>query len=323
MGTFVQHLHTVLLGGDGRWQVDGYHLKKSITSWQPVAHDGLHQGLSLLVLVLVGDLDLELFHQLGGLVLFELHDGVKHLVDGVQDEHVETTDESFTSNLVPLLGLGVVELISPKTLHELDGLNLELGGVDLGKLLDGEGPVVQTGAETNGSLARVNLDVSHGRVLIGVGGDNDVHALNDTLEGLHTENTRTGTRNGEIPQVSSVKQMQSVETRKHLLSGNLLHPLLRLCACKSKTQNLASGPIYAKYPNRIKGIKKEPAFYYSSRVHLSYKALLCEDCYPEVSQQELQNEIGYSRYTRKSLARWRMHESWGTPGPSVTSRTPK
>ena len=160
-----------------------------------MAHDGLHQGLSFFVLILIGNLDVKLLHEGSGLLLLEVHDGIEHLEDGVQDELVETTDESFTSDLVPLLGLGVVELVSPETLHELEWLDLELAGVDLSELFDGEGPVVQTGTEANGSLGWVDHHVSHWGGLVTVGGNNDVDVLNNTLESLQQ---RMWVENGNI-----------------------------------------------------------------------------------------------------------------------------
>ena len=37
-------------------------------------------------------------------------------------------------------------------LHHLVELDAELGGVHLGELLEGEGPAVETGAETDGTV---------------------------------------------------------------------------------------------------------------------------------------------------------------------------
>ena len=43
---FVQHVGSVLLGGGGGRQMDNDHLEHSLTSWQPVPHDSLHQRLA-------------------------------------------------------------------------------------------------------------------------------------------------------------------------------------------------------------------------------------------------------------------------------------
>lgn len=47
LGTFVELLHTVVLGGQWRWQVDGNHLEKGLTSWEPVAHEALEEWFAL------------------------------------------------------------------------------------------------------------------------------------------------------------------------------------------------------------------------------------------------------------------------------------
>ena len=48
--------------------------------------------------------------------------------------------------------------LTPKFLHKFFGVNTEFGGVDFGELFEGEGPTVETGSETNGSVSRVNAD---------------------------------------------------------------------------------------------------------------------------------------------------------------------
>ena len=47
LGTFVQLFHTVVLGGQWRWQVDGNHLEESLTSWEPVTHEALQEWFAL------------------------------------------------------------------------------------------------------------------------------------------------------------------------------------------------------------------------------------------------------------------------------------
>lgn len=70
----------------------------------------------------------------------------------------------------------------PETLHHLVLVNTELLGVTDSELADGEGPAVQTGTESNGTLLGVDLDVTKG--LVKVHGDDDVDGLNGTGEGL-------------------------------------------------------------------------------------------------------------------------------------------
>ncbi len=68
-----------------------------------------------------------------------------YLVDGIQHKLTETTNVTLAAcGLAPFPFLGIIELISPETLHELGRLNFELGGVNFGKLFQGESPPVET-----------------------------------------------------------------------------------------------------------------------------------------------------------------------------------
>lgn len=84
--------------------------------------------------------------------------------------------------LGPLLGLGVEEVVAPEALHHLGLVDAELLRVLDGELTDGEGPAVQTGAEGDGSLVWIDLDIAER--LVEVGGDDDVDGLNGPREGL-------------------------------------------------------------------------------------------------------------------------------------------
>merc|ERR1719429_566336 len=116
--------------------------------------------------------------------LLEVHDGIKHHVDGVQHVHVEGSLVVIVLGFGPLLGLGVEEVLSPELLHHLVHINSELGGVHLSELLQSEGPAVETRSKTNGGIVDIHSDHSHGTVIISVGGDNHVDVLHDPLEGL-------------------------------------------------------------------------------------------------------------------------------------------
>lgn len=70
----------------------------------------------------------------------------------------------------------------PETLHHLLPVNTKLLGVPRGELTDGEGPAVETGAEGDGTLVGVDLDIAER--LVEVGGDDDVDGLDGTREGL-------------------------------------------------------------------------------------------------------------------------------------------
>lgn len=81
-----------------------------------------------------------------------------NLVDGVQDVLGEPSHVgSILGRAGPLLLLGAVVPVSPQVLHQLRLLDLELGRVHLGELLQGEGPAVKSRAETHGSLVRRDL----------------------------------------------------------------------------------------------------------------------------------------------------------------------
>jgi hypothetical protein len=70
----------------------------------------------------------------------------------------------------------------PKTLHHLVLVNTELLRILGGELADGEGPSVQTGTESDGTLLGVHLDIT--KSLVVVGGDDDVDGLDNTGEVL-------------------------------------------------------------------------------------------------------------------------------------------
>lgn len=181
---FVELLGTVLTGSDWGWQVDGDHLQQSVASWEPLSDHGLHQRLAFEVLLVLRELDFELGDELGRLFLVEVHDGIEKGEDWRQDELAVASDVAVATRLVPLSSLGVVELVSPKTLHELCDLNLELGRIHLSELLEGVGPAVEAGTEADGAVFRGDLDFAHWTIVVTVGGDNDVDVFDDSLEGL-------------------------------------------------------------------------------------------------------------------------------------------
>ena len=184
--TFVQGLDSVSLSGGGRRQVDDNHFQHGLTSGQELSHNGLEQGLTLLVDLVLRELDLELLEKLRDLVLLEVHDGSEDSEDGVQNERVEGSLQGLSISVGglggPLLGLGVEVVVSPKLGHQLVLVNTELLGVSASELSQGESPTVQTGGESNRTLVGVDLNVSERGV--GVGGDNDVDGLDGSAEGL-------------------------------------------------------------------------------------------------------------------------------------------
>jgi len=163
------------------------HAQQSVSGWQPSLHDRLHQRLASwldLVLVLGQDLDGELLDQLQVLLLSEVHDRRDNLEDRVQHELDETAGVALGVGLCPLLLRWRVEVVAPEALHQLWHLDLELGRVELGELLEGERPSVEASAETDCALGWVDGDVAHWPLFVTVCGDDDVDVLDNTLEGL-------------------------------------------------------------------------------------------------------------------------------------------
>ena len=126
-------------------------------------------------------------HDLVGFLHLFVHDGSEGLVDGIEDPLDESTLGGGLGHLLdPLLGLGVVESIAPEVPHHLVQVDLELGGVHLGELLEREGPAVEAGTETDGTVSGRDVQAAHWTFLIGatVSSDDDVDVLDDSREGL-------------------------------------------------------------------------------------------------------------------------------------------
>lgn len=185
-GTFVQVLNTVLLSGLGGGKVADEHFKKSLGSWEELAHDSFEEGLAKEILLLTLEDDVEGLEHLGVLLNLAVHDGIEELVDGFEDELSEGTSKGLTLLvdllLGPLAGSGIVEVVTPKLAHHAILGDTELAGVHVGELGEGETPTVETGTEGNSSLGRVDLDVTEKLVL--VGGNDDVGGFDGTGETL-------------------------------------------------------------------------------------------------------------------------------------------
>lgn len=181
-GTLVEELDTVLLGLDGRGEVDDNHLEEGVGSGEELAHDGLEEGLLAKVLLLRVELDVKGGDHLLVLLGLELHDRVEELVDGAEDELAVTTLEGLSGGILgalgPLLGGGVKEVVTPEALHELVLLKTELLGVHVGEAGESETPSVETTSEGDGTGRGVDLELSHHGVL--VRRDDDVDGLNGT-----------------------------------------------------------------------------------------------------------------------------------------------
>ena len=92
--TFVEKLGTVLLGDDGRWQMNGNHGEEDVTGREPLFHDQFQQWLATfveLVAIVTLQLDVQFFQQGCVVVLLAIHDRSENLEDGIEDELAETT----------------------------------------------------------------------------------------------------------------------------------------------------------------------------------------------------------------------------------------
>ena len=105
--TLVESLSTVLLGSNGRRQVDTDHLQHGIGGRQELAHDDLKKSLALKFLVLVGKLHAKLVNKSEDLLTAVVVDSTEDLEDGVQDELVEGALGTFLGGVGPLFGLHV------------------------------------------------------------------------------------------------------------------------------------------------------------------------------------------------------------------------
>jgi len=114
------------------------------------------------------------------------NDGGSELNDGIHDEGTESSLKGLSlissGILLPLLGGGIIIVITPKFLHKLVGLSVELGGINVGESGNGEGPTFLSGTEGGGSLGGVNLKFTH--IFLLVSSDNDINHINTSDEVL-------------------------------------------------------------------------------------------------------------------------------------------
>jgi len=183
--SLVESLGTVGLGLGWGWEVKGDHLEERLGGWEPLAHDGLDERLLHEVLLIGGESNTDHVDELGVLLLVVVHDELEHLEDWLEDELTETTDKRLAGGvgtllLGPLTGLDVEEVVTPHLLHELLRVSLELGGVEVRKVVEGECPGLETGTESDGAKVREDLAVTEGLVVVGC--NDDVGVLKDLDE---------------------------------------------------------------------------------------------------------------------------------------------
>jgi hypothetical protein len=209
--SFIQKFASVFLGSDWRWQVDGDHLQQSFTSWEPVSHDGFHEGFFYESVFFGGEEVLAsepivhdfLFH-VGPFFFFVVFGGGEGGVDWVQDELDEGSFETdflvfvvfqngFSVStfllwfLLPFLSVGIEVVITPKFGHELvDVFDSKFFGVNISELFQTESPTVKTGTESDVTSNWVNLNITHWCIFIGttVSGNNDVNGFDCSLKFL-------------------------------------------------------------------------------------------------------------------------------------------
>ena len=181
-GPLVEGLDTVRLSGGGGGEIDDDHFEEGVSGRQKFPHYNFQERLSLKLLLLWNQFDLELLEHFGGIILLEFHNGVEDLVDRIQYERVESTGNGLVivrSALGgPLLGSRVEKVVAPEPGHHLLLIDTELFGVTVGKLAEGEGPSMETGAEGYSALVGVDLDITKSVVI--VSGDDDIDSLDGT-----------------------------------------------------------------------------------------------------------------------------------------------
>mmetsp|Transcript_237 Transcript_237/g.441 ORF Transcript_237/g.441 Transcript_237/m.441 type:complete len:439 (-) Transcript_237:502-1818(-) len=188
----VQRLGTVLLSSDRRREVYNDHLKNCLGGWEPLLHDMLEQRLARQGLLnFLGEV-----HTYGGrhivclwyalLVQFVVHHSLEHVDNGVHDESDKRTLGARVSvntavgvdgervNPLALAIRGSEYPITPQLLNHLVLRGVELSGIHLGESLQGEPPLVQTGAKGNITFPRNHLPVA---VTESVGFNNHIHVL--------------------------------------------------------------------------------------------------------------------------------------------------
>ena len=184
--TLVEGLDTVALSSGRRGKVNDNHLQEGVAGGEELPHDDLEERLALEITLVLSELDVELLTDLADFLLLEVHDGVEDAEDGVKDKDVEGTFEGLAASVGalcrPLLSSGVEEVVAPELYHHLVLVDTEFLRVTRGELAESEAPTVETGTKGNGTLFRVNLNIT--KSLVVVSGDDDVDAFDGTREGL-------------------------------------------------------------------------------------------------------------------------------------------
>jgi len=184
--TFVKEGDSILLGGLGGGEMENHHFQKGVSSVQPVGHDSLEEGLALKILIFGGEVKVDDLEHLVHLFSVTFHDGSGELDDGFHTELDKGSLESlarFSDGFFePLLTFLVKVVVTPKLLHELILIDLELSSVHSSELGESETPAFLTGTEGDVTLSGMDQEVTHIRLF--VVGDNDVDEIDDSDEVL-------------------------------------------------------------------------------------------------------------------------------------------
>jgi hypothetical protein len=131
--------------------------------------------------------NLEVVEHLPDEVKLAVHNVADQNDDWLHDELNEAAGKLATCTIFrvsgELLGLGVVVVVTPELLHELEKIDLELVSIDTSEAGQGESPTEKSGTESDSTVGRIDL-LRLAHIIALVGGDDDVGVLNDTLEVL-------------------------------------------------------------------------------------------------------------------------------------------
>jgi hypothetical protein len=183
--TFIKVSGSVLLGLNWGWQFKDDHFKKSFSGVDPLLEDVLHEMLSLKLSLLGLEGDFEVDEHLVDLLHFSVHGGSAESDDWLHHETNESSLEGSTiigvSVVLPFLGFGIEEVVSPKFLHHLLSSDTEFLGVNLSEFGKGEGPSEKSRSHSGSTVHWVNL-LGFSHIFALVGGDDDVNVLDNSLE---------------------------------------------------------------------------------------------------------------------------------------------
>ena len=133
------------------WKLHDYHFKESFSGIDPFLEDQFEEFLSLLFFILSLEVNVEDTEHLEDSFSVVVHDVSAESDDWLHDELYEASLEggaiiSLILSL-PFFSFSIMVVVTPKFLHHLVEVYLELVRVDSGKLGQGEGPAVEAGSE--------------------------------------------------------------------------------------------------------------------------------------------------------------------------------